>query len=61
MKPELKEKLQTFIDELEQEYGDLEGFEVKLKHPIKGGEKQNYADIERFTVYYLHKENLIDK
>lgn len=51
MKPELAEQLRQFIDNLEEEYGDIEGFEVLLDHPIiDGGVKQGYADIKRFVI-----------
>lgn len=51
MKPELVEQLRQFIDNLEEEYGDIEGFEVLLDHPINDdGVKQGYADIKRFVI-----------
>ena len=51
MKPELVEQLRQFIDNLEEEYGDIEGFEVFLDHPITdGGVKQEYADIKQFVI-----------
>jgi hypothetical protein len=36
---------------LKEEYGDIEGFEVFLDHPITdGGAKQEYADIKQFVI-----------
>jgi hypothetical protein len=59
MKPELKDKLQELIDSLEEEYGDLEGFEVRLEHPLVGGKRQDYADIKEFSLLYVHRDQLI--
>lgn len=56
MSPKLKDILDNFIDALEQEYGDLEGIEIKLDHPITDGSRQSFADIKEFVVSYLHKE-----
>lgn len=58
MKPEIAEKLREFIDLFEEEYGDVEGFEVKLDHPINEdeGKRQGYADIKEFVVLYLKRE-----
>lgn len=51
MKPELVEQLRQFIDNLEEEYGDVEGFEVLLHHPITDdGVKQNYDEIKQFVI-----------
>jgi hypothetical protein len=58
MKPETAEKLREFIDLFEEEYGDVEGFEIKLDHPINEdeGKRQSYADIKEFVVLYLNRE-----
>jgi hypothetical protein len=58
MKPETAEKLREFIDLFEEEYGDVEGFEIKLDHPINEdeGKRQSYADIKEFVVFYLNRE-----
>lgn len=58
MRSETVKKFKEFIDLLETDIGHIEGFEVRLSHPIKDGEKQRYADIENFIIYYLHKEDL---
>jgi hypothetical protein len=47
------ELLETLIDHLETEYGDIEGFEVRLEHIIEGG--ASLGKIKRFIVHYLHK------
>ena len=60
MKQEIIGKLIDFIDELETEYGELEGFEVKLEHPIDDDikDKQGFATIKEFVIYYLQKEKI---
>jgi hypothetical protein len=56
MKPETAQKLREFIDALEEDYGNVEGFEVSLEHPILNGERQSFADIKEFVVLYLKRE-----
>jgi len=34
LSPKIKEALQDFADTLETEYGLIEGFEVRLEHPV---------------------------
>ena len=47
----VEEKLTDLIDALENEYGDIEGFEVKLDHDIN----DEFATVKRFVMYYIHK------
>lgn len=56
MNAKLKQTLEDFLDELEDDYGSLEGLEMKFDHPIVDGERQSYPDIREFVVYYLKKE-----
>lgn len=56
MKPELVRKLQEFVDAFETEYGEVEGFEISLDHPIVEGERQSYADIKEFVVKRIVRE-----
>lgn len=60
MKAETLEKLREFIDLFEEDYGDVEGFEIKLKHPLNEdeGRKQSFANIKEFTVLYLKREKI---
>jgi len=58
MKPELVSKLQDFIDAFETEYGDVEGFEISLDHPIVDGERQGYAEIKEFVVKRIVREEI---
>ena len=58
MKPELVSKLQDFIDAFETEYGDVEGFEISLDHPIVDGERQSYAEIKEFVVKRIVREEI---
>ena len=51
-------KLKDFIDAFETEYGDVEGFEVSLEHPILDGERQGYADIKEFVVRRIVREEI---
>jgi hypothetical protein len=57
MTKELKTKLEEFIDELETEYGDLEGFEVKLEHPIENGVVST-TQINKFIILHIHKTEI---
>lgn len=52
MKPETITKLHDFIDAFEEEYGDVEGFEISLEHPVvkDEGARQGYASIKEFVV-----------
>jgi len=50
MKEEIIDKLKDFIDAFETEYGDVEGFEISLEHPIVDGERQGFANIKEFIV-----------
>lgn len=58
MKPELISKLQDFIDAFETEYGEVEGFEVSLEHPIVDGDRQGYADIKEFVIKRIVREEI---
>jgi len=60
MKPELVSKLQEFIDAFETEYGEVEGFEISLDHPIVQGQgiRQDYADIKEFVVKRIVREGI---
>lgn len=56
MKKELATQLKDFIDNLETEYGEIEGFEVSLEHPIIDGERVGYADVKQFVIKYITRE-----
>jgi hypothetical protein len=58
MTKELKSKLEEFIDQLETEYGDLEGFEVRLEHPVVEGFRETVAEIKEFIIYRIHKTEI---
>jgi len=58
MKPEVFDKLKDFIDAFETEYGNVEGFEISLEHPIVDGEGQGYADIKEFVVRRIVREEI---
>jgi hypothetical protein len=58
MKREIIDKLKDFIDAFETEYGDVEGFEISLEHPIVGGERQSFADIKEFIVKRIVREEI---
>ncbi len=55
---EIKDKLRMLIDDMEELWGELEGFEVRLEHPIVGGERQGFADIKEFTIVHLHRTQI---
>lgn len=50
MNEKVLDKLKDFIDAFETEYGDAEGFEISLEHPIVDGERQGFANIKEFIV-----------
>lgn len=56
MKPETVKKLHDFIDELEKQYGEIEGFEVSLEHPIIDGQPAGFAEIKQFVIKYITRE-----
>ncbi len=55
---EIKDKLRELIDEMEDFWGELEGFEVRLEHPIVGGERQSFANIKEFSIIHLHRTQI---
>ena len=55
---ELKDNLRELIDQMEEHYGELEGFEVRLEHPIVDGERQVFANIKEFTIIHLHRTQI---
>lgn len=55
---EIKDKLRELIDEMEEQYGELEGFEVRLEHPIVEGQRQTFADVKEFNLIYLHRTQI---
>ena len=58
MKKEIVDKLKDFIDAFETEYGEVEGFEISLEHPIRDGERQGYADIKEFVVKRIVRQEI---
>lgn len=60
MSKKIKDLLSDFVDALEEEYGELEGFEVRLEHPIipEGGKRQGFADIKEFVIIHLTKTQI---
>jgi len=58
MKKELVDKLQDFIDAFETEYGEVEGFEVSLEHPVVDGDRQGYADIKEFVIKRIVRQEI---
>jgi hypothetical protein len=58
MKPETKQILERFIDELETEYGNLEGVEIKFDHPVVEDERQVFATIREVTLIHLSKTKI---
>jgi len=58
MNEKVFDKLKEFIDAFETEYGDVEGFEISLEHPIVDGERQSFADIKEFIVKRIVKEQI---
>jgi hypothetical protein len=58
MKKEIADKLKDFIDTFEAEYGNVEGFEITLEHPILNGERQLHADIKEFVIKRIVREEI---
>lgn len=58
LKQEVLDKLKDFIDAFETEYGDVEGFEVSLEHPIVDGARQGFADIKEFVLRRIVREEI---
>jgi hypothetical protein len=55
---EIRDKLRELIDEMEDFWGELEGFEVRLEHPIVDGERQGFANIKEFSIIHLHRTQI---
>lgn len=55
---EVKDKLKELVDEMEELWGELEGFEVRLDHPIVDGQRQEFANITEFNILYLHRQQI---
>lgn len=53
-----KEKLTDFIDEFESEFGEVEGFEISVEHPIVDGERQGFANIKEFIIKRIVREEI---
>jgi hypothetical protein len=53
-----KEKLTDFIDEFESEFGEVEGFEISVEHPIVDGERQEFANIKEFIIKRIVREQI---
>lgn len=58
MTPELKDRLEQFVDQLETEYGNLEGVEIKLEHQIVDGQTQEIATIKQLVIYHITKTEI---
>jgi hypothetical protein len=52
---ELISKLELVIDSLEEELGDIEGFEIKLEHQVD----EAFAKIKEMNVFHLTKTKII--
>ena len=57
-KANVQAKLHELIDAIEEEYGEVEGFEVKLEHPIVEGERQAFANVKEFILVHLHRTEI---
>ena len=57
-KANVQEKLHNLIDAIEEEYGDIEGFEVKIEHPIVEGERQAFANVKEFVLIHLRRTEI---
>lgn len=55
---EIKDKLKELVDEMEELWGELQGFEVRLNHPVVDGQRQTFADITEFSILYLHRQQI---
>lgn len=55
---EVSDKLKDLVDAIEECYGQIEGFEVRLEHPIVDGERQGYANIKEFVLIHLHRTEI---
>jgi len=57
MKREILDKLLEVVDDLETEYGELEGFEIKLDHPVSSGEK-GPTEVSEFVILHLQRTKI---
>lgn len=54
-KADVQAKLHDLIDAIETEYGEVEGFEVRLEHPITDGERPGFANVKEFILIHLYR------
>ena len=56
----VRDALHDFIDVLETEYGEIEGFEVRLEHPIipDEGRRQGFGTVKEFVLIHLTRQQL---
>lgn len=57
---EVRAALHDFIDLLETTYGEIEGFEVRLEHPIipDEGKRQGFGTVKEFVLIHLTRQQL---
>jgi len=55
---EILDKLRELIDVMEEHWGDLEGFEVRLEHPIVEGQRQTFANLKEVNIFHLTKTSI---
>jgi hypothetical protein len=55
---EILDKLRELIDVMEEHWGDLEGFEVRLEHPIVEGQRQTFANLKEVNIFQLTKTSI---
>jgi hypothetical protein len=55
---EILDKLRELIDVMEEHWGDLEGFEVRLEHSIVEGQRQTFANLKEVNIFQLTKTSI---
>lgn len=56
---EIREALNELIDKMEDYYGELLGFEVRVEHSVVDGVRQGFADITEVVLYQLLKTKVV--
>ena len=56
----IKDLLNNLIDALEEEHGEIEGFEVRLEHPLipDEGKRQGFGTVKEFTLIHLTRQEI---
>jgi hypothetical protein len=56
---EILNDIRVLVDDLEEQYGDLEGFEILLTKKKNDDGAIDYSELKEVNLYYLKKANIL--